>query len=188
MGSILERVPDERRSFNTSCLLGPDGALLARYRKIHLFDVDLPGRVTVRESDARAPGDETVVVPTELGVLGMSICYDLRFPELYRRLVRAGAEIMLVPSAFTFTTGSAHWDVLCRARAIENQSYLLAADQCGTSPHGFADYGGSLIADPWGTIVARAGDGEGIVLAEIDRAYLAKVRSELPCLDHSRLE
>jgi deaminated glutathione amidase len=143
--------------------------------------------VTVRESDARAPGDETVVVPTSLGVLGMSICYDLRFPELYRRLVRAGAEILLVPSAFTFTTGSAHWDVLCRARAIENQSYLLAADQCGTSPHGFADYGGSLIADPWGTIVARAGDGEAVVLAEIDRAYLAKVRSELPCLEHARL-
>ena len=93
-----------------------------------------------------------------------------------------------MPSAFTFTTGSAHWDVLCRARAIENQSYLLAADQCGTSPHGFADYGGSLIADPWGTIVARAGDGEGVVLAEIDRAYLAKVRCELPCLDHARLE
>jgi len=188
MGSILEHVPNQRRSFNTSCLLGPDGALLARYRKIHLFDVDLPGRVTVRESDARAPGDETVVVATELGVLGLSICYDLRFPELYRRLVRAGAEILLVPSAFTFTTGSAHWDVLCRARAIENQSYLLAADQCGASPHGFADYGGSLIADPWGTIVARAGDGEGVALAEIDRAYLAKVRSELPCLDHARLE
>ena len=188
MGSILERVPGERRSFNTSCLLGPGGDLLARYRKMHLFDVDLPGRVTVRESDARAPGAETVVVPTELGVFGLSICYDLRFPELYRRLVRAGAEILLVPSAFTFTTGSAHWDVLCRARAIENQCYLLAADQTGMSPHGFADYGGSMIVDPWGTVVARAGEGEGVVLAEIDCACLERVRRELPCLSHARLD
>src|SRR5262245_47721882 len=187
MGSILERAPGEQRSFNASCLLGPTGDLLARYRKVHLFDVDLPGRVTVRESEARAPGDQVVVVSTELGVLGLSICYDLRFPELYRRLVRAGAEVLLVPSAFTFTTGAAHWDVLCRARAIENQCYLLAADQTGTSPHGFADYGDSLIADPWGTVVARAGHGEGVALAEIDRGYLARVRSELPCLDHSRL-
>src|SRR5262249_14735294 len=171
-----------------SCLLGPGGDLLARYRKIHLFDVDLPGRVTVRESDARAPGLETVVVPTELGVLGLSICYDLRFPELYRRLVRAGAEILLVPSAFTFTTGSAHWDVLCRARAIENQCYLLAADQTGMSPHGFADYGSSMIVDPWGTVVARAGEGEGVVLAEIDRSSLERVRRELPCLSHARLD
>lgn len=188
MGSILERSAGESRTFNTTCLLSPRGELLARYRKIHLFDVDLPGRVTVRESDARAPGDDVVVVATPLGKLGLSICYDLRFPELYRRQVRAGAELLLVPSAFTFTTGSAHWEVLCRARAIENQCYLLAANQSGTSPHGFADFGGSMIVDPWGVVIARAGDGETVALAEIDHGYLARVRRELPSLAHARID
>jgi deaminated glutathione amidase len=188
MGSILERSDGESRTFNTTCLLSPRGELLARYRKIHLFDVDLPGRVTVRESDARAPGDDVVVVATPLGKLGLSICYDLRFPELYRRQVRAGAELLLVPSAFTFTTGSAHWEVLCRARAIENQCYLLAANQSGTSPHGFADFGGSMIVDPWGVVIAGAGDGETVALAEIDHGYLARVRRELPSLAHARID
>ena len=188
MGSILEQGELGDRSFNTTCLLSPRGELLARYRKLHLFDVDLPGRVSVRESDARAAGDEVVVAPTPLGALGLSICYDLRFPELYRRQVRAGAEILLVPSAFTFTTGSAHWEVLCRARAIENQCYLLAANQSGTSPHGFADFGGSMIVDPWGVVIARAGDGETVALAEIDHGYLARVRRELPSLAHARLD
>jgi deaminated glutathione amidase len=187
MGSLLEAIPQGDRAYNTSCLLGPDGSLLARYRKLHLFDVDLPGRVSVRESDTRAPGDDVVVVPTELGTLGLSVCYDLRFPELYRRLVHAGAEVLLVPSAFTFPTGAAHWEVLCRARAIENQCYVIAADQTGDSPSGHADWGDSLVVDPWGRVVARAGDGEALVLAEIDRTYLARVRRELPCLAHARL-
>ena len=115
------------------------------------------------------------------------MCYDLRFPELYRRLARAGAEVLLVPSAFTFPTGAAHWEVLCRARAIENQCYLVAPDQAGTSPHGFADWGDSLLVDPWGRVLARAGAGEGLAIAEIDRGYLAQVRRELPCLTHARL-
>jgi predicted amidohydrolase len=186
-GSLLERAPDEVRAYNTSCLFDPQGTLRARYRKIHLFDVDLPGRVAVQESATRAPGAEVVTVPTELGTLGLSVCYDLRFPELYRRLVRAGAEVLLVPSAFTFPTGAAHWEVLCRARAVENQCYLVAADQTGRSPHGFADWGDSLVVDPWGRVVARAGDGEGVAVAEIDRDYLARVRRELPCLAHARL-
>jgi len=186
-GSILERVPGEARPYNTSCLFDPAGTLVARYRKVHLFDVDLPGRVTVRESATRAPGNEAVTAPTPLGTLGLSVCYDLRFPELYRTLVRTGAEILLVPSAFTFPTGAAHWEVLCRARAVENQCYLIAADQTGMSPHGFPDYGDSLIADPWGRVLARAGDGEGVVTAEVDTAYIARVRRELPCLDHVRL-
>src|SRR3989441_10424106 len=186
-GSLLERVPGEPRAYNTSCLFDPRGELVARYRKLHLFDVDLPGRVSVRESATRAPGAEVIAVPTELGTLGLSVCYDLRFPELYRRLMRAGAEVLLVPSAFTFPTGAAHWEVLCRARAIENQCYLVAPDQAGTSPHGFADYGESLIVDPWGRVLARAGDGEGVITAEIDRAYLARVRRQLPCLAHARL-
>jgi predicted amidohydrolase len=188
IGSILEAVPGDARAFNSSCLLDTDGNLVARYRKIHLFDVDLPGRVTVRESATRVPGDEPIVVSTELGVLGMSICYDLRFPELYRRLVGRGAQVLLVPSAFTFPTGAAHWEVLCRARAIESQCYVIAPDQTGRSPHGFADFGESMIVDPWGRVLARAPDGEGVITAEIDLDYLARVRSELPSLTHVRLD
>jgi predicted amidohydrolase len=187
-GSILEAAPGDRRAYNTSCLFDPAGRLLARYRKIHLFDVDLPGRVTVRESDTRVPGDDVVAVPTALGTLGLSVCYDLRFPELYRRLARAGAQVLLVPSAFTAPTGAAHWEVLCRARAIENQCWLVAADQTGMSPHGFADWGDSMIVDPWGTVVARAADGEGIAVADVDLAAVARVRRELPALAHRRLE
>jgi predicted amidohydrolase len=186
-GSVLEAVPGEPRTYNTSCVFDPRGTLIAHYRKVHLFDVDLPGRVTVRESDTRAPGSEVVTVPTELGTLGLSICYDLRFPELYRRLVHAGTEVLLVPSAFTFTTGAAHWEVLCRARAIESQCYLIAPDQAGTSPHGFPDWGDSMIVDPWGRVLGRAGDGEAVVTAEIDLDYLARVRQELPSLAHVRL-
>jgi len=186
-GSTLESVPGEARAYNTSCVFDPSGRLVARYRKVHLFDVDLPGRVTVRESDSRAPGTDVVTVPTPLGTLGLSICYDLRFPELYRALARGGAQLLLVPSAFTFPTGSAHWEVLCRARAIENQCWLIAADQTGTSPHGHADWGDSMIVDPWGRVVARAADGEGIALAEIDLGALARIRRELPSLAHVRL-
>ena len=187
-GSLHERASDEPRVFNTSCLFDPRGQMLARYRKIHLFDVDLPGRVVVQESATRVPGGEVVTAPTDVGTLGLSICYDLRFPELYRHLARAGAEVLLVPSAFTFPTGSAHWEVLVRARAIENQCWVVAADQAGTSPQGFADWGDSMIVDPWGRVVARAGDGEAVVTAEIDLDYLARVRQELPALAHVRLD
>ena len=187
MGSLLERVDDGPRAHNTACVFGPDGALLATYRKIHLFDVDLPGRVVVRESDTRMPGDQVMTVATPLGTLGLSVCYDLRFPELYRRAAAAGAEVLLVPSAFTFPTGAAHWEVLCRARAIENQCYLLAPNQTGQSPHGFADYGHSMIVDPWGTVVGRAPEGEAVVVGEIDRDYLRRVRTELPSLRNVRL-
>jgi predicted amidohydrolase len=186
-GSWLEEGRERGRAFNTTCVFGPDGTLLARYRKIHLFDVDIPGQVSVRESDTRAPGSDLVVVPTPLGALGLSICYDLRFPELYRRLVRAGAELLLVPSAFTAPTGAAHWEVLLRARAIENQCYVLAANQTGQSPHGFADYGNSMIVDAWGTVLARAGEGEDVLVAEIDRPRLRQVRRELPSLANARL-
>jgi nitrilase len=168
-------------------VIAPDGRLVARYRKVHLFDVEIPGRVSVRESDALVAGDEAVSVETPLATLGLSICYDLRFPELFRRLGLAGAEVVLLPSAFTFHTGAAHWEVLCRARAIESQCYLIAANQGGVSPHGFPDYGNSMIVDPWGCVLARAGDGEGVVTAELDGAYLQRVRTELPALRHARL-
>lgn len=190
LGSILEAIPGDPRAYNTSCLIAPSGEVVACYRKMHLFDIDLPGRVTVRESDTRAPGTDFIVAPTPLGPIGMSICYDLRFPELYRALSAAGAEILVVPSAFTRPTGEAHWDVLCRARAVENQCWVIAANQSGRSPHGFADYGHSLIVDPWGTVVARApADAEEtIVVATIDPAETARIRRELPCLQHRRVD
>jgi predicted amidohydrolase len=189
-GSILERPGDGDGGalpWNTSVVIGEDGEVLATYRKLHLFDVALPGRVEVRESARRAPGEQAVCVDTEVARLGLSICYDLRFPELYRALSRSGAQVLCVPSAFTFPTGAAHWDVLLRARAIENQCYVIAPNQVGPTAEGHADYGHSSIVDPWGTVIARASDGEGVIVAEIDLAYLARVRSELPCLEHARL-
>ncbi|HVM97922.1 MAG TPA: nitrilase-related carbon-nitrogen hydrolase, partial [Candidatus Acidoferrales bacterium] len=166
----------------------PQGETLARYRKLHLFDVDIAGHVSVRESATRRPGDDVVVVPTQLGTIGLTICYDLRFPELYRRLTLAGAEIVTIPAAFTFPTGAAHWEILVRARAIENQVYIIAPDQIGKAPSGVVDFGNSLIVDPWGTPLACAGEREMVILAEIDREHQARIRRELPCLDHLRLK
>jgi deaminated glutathione amidase len=185
-GSFLEK-GDDARSYNTSLLLGPQGDTLAHYRKIHLFDVDIPGQVRVKESDAKQPGEAVVTGTTPLGVFGLSVCYDLRFPELYRQLAAKGAEVMFVPSAFTFPTGAAHWEPLLRARAIENQTYIIAPNQIGKNVHGYADYGNSMIIDPWGKVIARAPDKECFITAEIDRDYVEKVRRELPCLTHRRL-
>ena len=186
-GSITERGEDGSRSYNTSVLLGPDGGRLAVYRKIHLFDVDLPGRVTVRESDSKIAGADVVCAETPVGAIGLSICYDLRFPELYRQLAFAGARILMVPSAFTFPTGEAHWEPLIRARAIENQAYVIAPAQFGPNVYGYSDYGNSMIVDPWGRVLARAADQEGVVVAPIDLEYQDRVRSELPALKHARL-
>jgi len=186
-GSITERAGDSSRAYNTSVLLGANGARIAVYRKIHLFDVDLPGRVTVRESDSKLGGDDVVCAETPLGAIGLSICYDLRFPELYRRLAFAGARIIMVPSAFTFPTGEAHWETLVRARAIENQAYVIAPAQFGPNIYGYSDYGNSMIVDPWGRVIARAADQEGVVIAPIDLEYQDRVRSELPALKHARL-
>ena len=187
-GSITVRVAGDARCYNTSVLLGPDGQQLAVYRKIHLFDVDLPGRVTVRESDAKLAGADVVTASTPLGAIGLSICYDLRFPELYRRLTFAGAQIISVPSAFTFPTGEAHWEPLIRARAIENQAYVIAPAQFGPNIYGYSDYGNSMIVDPWGRVLARAADQEGVVVAPIDLEYQDRVRRELPALKHARLK
>ena len=186
-GSITERGDDSSRSYNTSVLLSPDGGRIAAYRKIHLFDVDLPGRVTVRESDSKIAGADVICAETPLGAIGLSICYDLRFPELYRRLAFAGARILMVPSAFTFPTGEAHWEPLIRARAIENQAYVIAPAQFGPNIYGYGDYGNSMIVDPWGRVLARAADQEGVVVAPIDLEYQDRVRSELPALKHARL-
>lgn len=185
-GSILEESGGDR-VFNTSVLFDPHGDIVARYRKVHLFDVDIANQVSIRESDTRRGGDAIVTVRTELGTIGMSVCYDLRFPELYRQLALAGTEIVTVPSAFTFPTGAAHWEILLRARAIENQVYVIAADQIGRSPSGVMDFGNSMIIDPWGKPLARAADRETVIFAEIDRDYQDRVRRELPCLTHIKL-
>jgi len=186
-GSITEHAPGQSRRYNTSVLFGPDGQALAVYRKIHLFDIDLPGRVTIKESDVKLSGGEVVSASTAMGRVGLSICYDLRFPELYRRLAFAGARILMIPSAFTFPTGEAHWEILIRARAVENQCYVIAPAQFGPNVHGFSDYGNSMIVDPWGRVLARAPDQEGVIVAPLDMEYLERVRRELPALTHARL-
>jgi predicted amidohydrolase len=172
---------------NTSLLFAPDGRILARYCKVHLFDIDLPGHVTSKESDWITAGSETTVAETSLGKIGQAICYDLRFPELFRRLSAEGAEIIVVPSAFTHTTGRDHWEVLVRARAIENQCYVLAPNQCGEPAPGMRTYGHSLIVDPWGRVLASLEEEEGFAVAELDLEALALVRSQLPAHAHRRL-
>ena len=186
-GSIAERSDSSGKVFNTSTLFAPDGRLLARYRKMHLFEVDLPGRVTFQESRWMIAGDETAVVATPLGRLGLATCYDLRFPELFRRLADEQADVFLIPSAFTETTGRDHWEVLVRARAIENQVYVVAPNQYGVHGPKMRSYGRSMIVDPWGTPLAIAPDGEGVVLAEIDLLRLEAIRRELPALANRRL-
>ena len=180
---------DERRCYNTSMLFGPDGALVASYRKMHLFDVEVPGGVSFRESDTCAPGSEVVVAETAAGTVGMSICYDLRFPELFRAQVDRGATILTVPSAFTLMTGKDHWHALLRARAIENQCYVLAPGQWGEHDDAGLkrSYGHSVIVDPWGTVVAECSDGEGICLALIDPDKVAQVRKAIPVQAHRRI-
>jgi len=185
-GSIPERGPDPQHIYNTAVLVDADGSLLASYRKIHLFDVDLPG-ASLRESRGVAPGEKVVAAATRLGRIGLSVCYDLRFPELYRALVDQGAEILLVPSAFTVPTGSAHWEILLRARAIESQAFVVAAGQWGAHNRSRRSWGHSMIVDPWGTILAQVPDGEGIALAELDFAQLRDARERLPSLRHRRL-
>ncbi|MDX1632066.1 MAG: carbon-nitrogen hydrolase family protein [Thermoanaerobaculia bacterium] len=189
LGSFNERSPEEGRCFNTSVLFGPDGSRLAVYRKIHLFDVEVPPDVFFRESETVVAGDEIVVSETDLGRLGLSVCYDLRFPELYRRLVAEGAEILTVPSAFTLTTGKDHWEPLLRARAIENQCYVLAPGQWGEhDDDGLRhSWGHSMIVDPWGHVVGLASEGPGIAVAEVDRKRISRVRDRLPALGHRRL-
>ncbi len=188
-GGMPERSADPERPFNTSVLLDPEGRVMATYRKIHLFDVDLPDGTRLEESRTIARGDAAIgPLPSVAGVkLGMSICYDLRFPELYRALMLAGARVVTVPAAFTLTTGKDHWHVLLRARAIEDQVFVLAPAQNGKHPRGRQTYGKSLIVDPWGDVLAQCGEGEGFALASLDFAAQDRVRRALPCLDHRRL-
>jgi len=171
---------------NRGYLIGPDGAIAARYDKIHMFDVDLPGGESWRESRLYAPGDQAVVTDLPWARLGLTICYDLRFPQLFRTLAHAGAAIIAVPAAFTRQTGLAHWHVLLRARAIETGSFILAAAQGGKHEDGRETFGHSLIVDPWGRVLAEAGEDPGVVLAEIDPAASLAVRRQIPTLQHDR--
>jgi predicted amidohydrolase len=190
LGGLPAQSEDARRVYNACVSLDPDGKVAAVYRKIHLFDVDFAAAATtLRESATVMAGDpsQAIVVATPWGGLGLSVCYDLRFPELYRRLVRAGARMLAVPAAFTLHTGKDHWHVLLRARAIENQCFVLAAAQQGRHSPSRLTYGHSLIVDPWGTVLAECPDGEGVAVAELDLAAQARIRSELPCLAHRRI-
>ena len=186
-GSLPESIPGSEKVHNTSILFDRSGSLRAVYRKIHLFDVRLPGGPELTESQAVEPGSEPVVVQTEFGPLGLSICYDLRFPELYRRLALAGARVLLVPSAFTETTGRDHWEVLLRARAVENQCFVLAPAQWGRHSGRRASWGHSLAIDPWGRIVAEKPEGVGVLAVEVDLSVVDRVRAGLPVLEHIRL-
>ncbi len=183
-GSISELNPGGK-AFNTSVLVGPGGEDVATYRKIHMFDVDVGG-VAYRESDHEEPGEEIVTAPLAGTTVGLSVCYDLRFPELYRILAVRGARLLTVPSAFTDATGRDHWEVLLRARAIESQAFLLAPNQVGEAPPRFYSHGHSAIVDPWGTILATAVDGERFVAAELDFGAQDRVRESLPSLANRR--
>jgi predicted amidohydrolase len=184
-GSISERGPE--KAFNTSVMIGPEGEDLALYRKIHMFDVDLGG-VSYRESDHEEPGGEIVTAAAGELLAGLTVCYDLRFPELYRILAVRGARLLAVPSAFTLTSGRDHWEVLLRARAIENQAFVLAPNQVGEAPPHFSSYGHSAIVDPWGTVLALAAGGERFVAADLDLGEQDRVRESLPSLANRRPE
>ena len=186
-GSFAESVPGSDRLFNTSTYFQPDGRLAATYRKIHMFDVDVGG-VAYRESDSERAGDDVIVADAGEISLGLTVCYDLRFPELYRILAVRGATVITVPSAFTEVTGRDHWHVLLRARAIENQLFVIAANQFGEAPPHYSSYGHSLIADPWGRVLAEVDDGEGFAAADLDFAELERIRAELPSLANRRPE
>jgi predicted amidohydrolase len=189
MGSFPEIAEPSSPPRNTSALLGKDGGILAVYRKIHLFDVNLAAGPAYQESRCVCPGEDVVAtaLPGTPFTAGLTICYDLRFPELFRSLSAKGADLIILPAAFTLATGRDHWEVLVRARAIENQAYIIAPAQWGEHSPGRRSYGRSLIVDPWGTILAQAPDAEGVILAELDHARLLRLRLEMPCLEHRRL-
>lgn len=186
-GSILETDPHSTKLHNTSTFFGPDGEMSAVYRKIHLFDVKAPDREYL-ESETIAPGTEIVTAKAGAAKLGLSVCYDIRFPELYRLLALRGAEVFAVPAAFTLQTGKDHWEVLLRARAVENQAFVIAPAQWGQKADGRWTYGRSMVVDPWGTVLATCPDCDGYALATLDLDYLDRFREEFPALKNRRPE
>jgi predicted amidohydrolase len=186
-GSLAEGAPGSTRPCNTSVLIAPDGSIAATYRKIHMFDVSVDHGPVDKESARVTPGDRPVVADVDGVPVGMTVCYDLRFPELYRSLALAGAQVFTVPSNFTERTGRDHWEVLLRARAIENGAWILAPGQSG-GPPGQPAYGRSMVIDPWGTVIAQASDGVGIVRADVETDRVAAVRRQIPSLANRRPE
>jgi predicted amidohydrolase len=186
VGSLAIKLPGESRLANRSYLIDSAGAVVATYDKIHMFDVNLANGETFRESRTYRPGDRAVVAATPWGTLGMTVCYDVRFPYLYRSVAHAGARLIAVPSAFTRRTGEAHWHILLRARAIETGCFVVAPAQCGDHEDGRKSYGHSLIVGPWGEVIADGGEAPGVVVAEIDFAEVDKARSMIPSLTHDR--
>lgn len=184
-GSYREKIPGEDRCCNTSILINPQGKILGKYQKIHMFDVCLPDGTVCMESKRICPGNQIVLMDTELGRLGFAICYDLRFPELFRQMAVAGAQVFFVPANFTKPTGKAHWEVLLRARAIENGCYVIAAGQCGVKARYEAN-GNSMIVNPWGDILSRLEDKPGLIYGEINFDYLDEVRQQIPSLRNRR--
>ncbi len=186
VGSLTVRDANETRLSNRSFVLGPQGQIEARYDKIHMFDAHLPGGRSVAESNAYRPGERAVVVKTPSATLGLSICYDLRFPQLFRALAQSGAELLLVPAAFAAETGPLHWQVLLQARAIETGCFVVAPATCGDHPGGFSTHGRSMIVDPMGRIVAQAGPAPEVLVAEIDLGLVGQTRAGLPSLSGDR--
>lgn len=184
-GSFAENIPGDKRHYNTSVMIDRRGEIVASYRKIHTFDVTLPDGTVCDESARVHPGKEIVTVETELGVLGFSICYDIRFPELFRLMALEGAQVLFTPANFTLPTGKDHWEPILRTRAIENGCYVVAAAQIGKKPR-FVAYGSSMVIDPWGTVLTRARETEGVSFAEIDLDYVDRVRGQLPSLKNRR--
>jgi predicted amidohydrolase len=184
-GSLTLKTAGDRIA-NRSCLIGADGTIVATYDKIHMFDVTLPDGKVIRESSAYCPGESAVVAETPWGRLGLTVCYDLRFPHLYRTLARAGARYLTVPSSFQRATGKVHWHTLLKARAIENACFVFAPAMCGEHPGNRTTYGHSLVVDPWGEVLADGGEAPGIVYADVDPTRVDKVRGMLPCLEHDR--
>jgi len=187
LGSLLERTSDPGKSFNTSVVLDPTGRIVATYRKAHLFDVDVPGAIAHRESDAISPGEELVVARVSGFQLGLSVCFDVRFPEMYRELVANGAQVLAVPAAFNASTGRAHWEVLVRSRAIENHAYVVAAAQAGSTAEGIDTFGHSLIVDPWGVVIVEAhSGGPEVLVADLDMDEVTRRRAQIAVMDFRR--
>lgn len=184
-GSFVEKTETPGKSYNTSVFINPAGKIEALYRKIHLFDIEIDNELSYRESDRYEKGDSVVNISTSIGDFGFSICYDLRFPELYRKLALRGANLVFIPAAFTMFTGKDHWEALLRARAIENQIYIIAPNQIGKHPDNKSCYGNSMIIDPWGKVIARASDKVSTIVADIDWNYLEEIRKKLPSLKNS---
>lgn len=186
-GSILEE-GDGEKAYNTSVLINPQGNVIAKYRKLHLFDIEIEGRVSAKESSAIIPGDHVVCANTSFGKVGLTICYDLRFPELYRQLALRGASIIFVPAAITMYTGMNHWEVLLRARAIENQCFIIAPGQIGSHAPNRIHYGNSMVIDPFGTVISRSPEKEGVTVTNIDLKHIEEVRKNIPCFSQRRTD